>query len=84
MTLLFCSSVLIQIVEWKYLNEDDIDFILKNDIDEEGAGQIDSVKSMISFYIERSEIIEPIILAVEDLLQPDKSNSPTVLKWKKI
>ena len=68
--------------DFKYLKKEDIDFILINKIDEEGAREIDNVKSMIAYYIETLEIIESIIDAVQDVLKPGR-NSATVLKWKK-
>ena len=37
---------------FEYLKKEDIDFILKNKIDEEGAREIDSVNSMLAYYIE--------------------------------
>ena len=68
--------------DFEYLKKEDIDFILKNNIDEEGAREIDSVKSMIAYYIESLEIKESILDAVQDVLKPDERNSASVLNGK--
>jgi hypothetical protein len=68
--------------DFKYLKKEDIDFILIHKIDEEGANEINNMKSAIDHYIKTLEIKELILDAVKEVLNPDDRNSATVLKWK--
>jgi hypothetical protein len=72
----------ISLKDFEYLKKDDIDFIVKNKIDEEGAREIDSLKSMISYYIESLQIKEHVIDAVQELMKRGKRDSQSLSEWK--
>jgi hypothetical protein len=68
--------------ELEYLKKEDIDFILKNGLYEDTANDINSLRSMISYYIESSQIKEEVIDSVKDLMERSKRDSPNFVEWK--
>jgi len=68
--------------ELEYLKKEDIDFILKNGLYEDTANDINNLRSMISYYIESSQIKEEVIDSVKDLMERSKRDSLNFAEWK--
>ena len=68
--------------ELEYLKKEDIDFILKNELYEDTANDINNLRSMISYYIESSQIKEEVVDSIKDLMERSKRDSLNFAEWK--